>query len=174
MSHYRRASMAGGAYFFTVVLAQRGSGLLVREVDRLRSVYRRVWQARPFETVAICILPDHLHAIWQLPIDDGDYAARWSLIKSGFSRGLPQAAARSASKVAHRDKGIWQRRYWEHQIRDDDDMRRHVDYIHGNPLKHGLVAQLKDWPYSSFHAWVRDGRLPPDWAGKAERGGFGE
>lgn len=174
MSHYRRARTAGGMYFFTVVLAQRGSDLLVREVELLREAYRRVRQTRPFETVAICVLPDHLHAIWHLPLDDADYATRWSLIKSGFSRGLPLMGSRSASKVAHRDKGIWQRRYWEHQIRDEGDMQRHVDYIHGNPLKHGLVARVKDWPYSSFHRWVREGRLPIDWAGEAEPGLFGE
>ena len=119
----------------------------------------------PFQTLAICILPDHLHAIWRLPEGDTDYPPRWSLINSGFSRNLKPSEARSSSKLSRREKGIWQRRYWEHQIRDDPDMERHVDYIHANPLKHGLVSKLVDWPYSSFHRYVADGLLANNWAG---------
>ncbi len=175
MSRYRRANIAGGTFFFTLTLADRSSDLLVRNIDRLRAVYRSVQERRLFETIAICILPDHLHAIWSLPPGDADFAMRWSLIKSGFSRGLP-AASRSRSKTAKREKGIWQRRYWEHVIRDDADLARHVDYIHFNPVKHGLVPRVCDWPHSSFHQFVKRGALPVDWGGdiRALAGSFGE
>jgi putative transposase len=162
-------------FFFTVVLADRSSTLLVDQVDRLRQIYRTVLQRRPFETVAICILPDHLHAVWELPEHDVDFSARWNLIKSGFSRGL-QAGSRSTSKLRKREKGIWQRRYWEHAIRDDADLQRHVDYIHFNPVKHGLVKQARDWSHSSFHRYVEQGVLPADWGGNMRDvvGQFGE
>jgi putative transposase len=164
MPNYRRAKVAGGTFFFTVALADRSSDLLVREVDRLRRTYSQVKRQRPFETVAICIMPDHLHAIWSLPEGDVDFARRWNLIKSGFSRGLP-AAVRSASQVYKREKGIWQRRYWEHAIRDETDLTRHIDYIHFNPIKHGLVSRVRDWPHSSFHRYVERGDMPADWGG---------
>ena len=151
-------------FFFTVVLADRSSTLLVDHVDRLRRIYRAVQQRRPFETVAICILPDHLHALWSLPEDDADFSSRWNLIKGGFSRGL-RAGLPSMSKLKKREKGIWQRRYWEHAIRDDADLERHVDYIHFNPVKHGLVPQVRDWPLSSFRRYVEQGTLPADWGG---------
>lgn len=111
MPNYRRAKVTDGTFFFTVTLADRTSDLLVKEIDRLRPIYADVAKQCPFETIAICILPDHLHAIWSLPSNDTDFARRWNLIKGGFSRGLP-AASRSLSKVAKREKGIWQRRYW--------------------------------------------------------------
>jgi REP-associated tyrosine transposase len=176
MSRYRRLKIEGGAFFYTLTLAERGSDLLVRHVERLRRAYAEAEKRRPFETLAICILPDHIHALWQLPEGDTDYAARWSLIKSGFSRGLPAAKTRSASKIAKREKGIWQRRYWEHAIRDDADFERHVNYIHYNPVKHGLVTRVADWPYSSFHRYVAQGILPADWAGDSSElsGRFGE
>ena len=126
-------------FLFTLALAQRGSNLLVQHIERLRRVYAAVENRRPFETVAICILPDHIHALWQLPDGDADYALRWSLFKSGFSRGLPPRR-RSISKIVKREKGIWQRRYWEHASRNDADFERHVDYTHCNPVKHGLVS----------------------------------
>lgn len=173
MPQYRRAK--GNTFFFTVVLADRSSTLLVDQIDRLRSIYRSVVERRPFETVAICILPDHLHAIWALPENDLDFPSRWNLIKGGFSRGL-EAAERSSSKLRKREKGIWQRRYWEHSIRDDSDIERHVDYIHFNPVKHGLVARACDWPHSSFHRYVHKGILPADWGGDMRdiAGHFGE
>ena len=173
MSRYRRAQ--GNTFFFTVVLADRSSRLLVDEVDRLRRIYRNVRQRRPFETVAICILPDHLHVIWTLPDGDLDFSSRWNLIKGGFSRGL-DAAPPSMSKLKKREKGIWQRRYWEHAIRDDADLERHVDYIHFNPVKHGLVPRVRDWPSSSFHRYVEKGTLPLDWGGDVQEipGQFGE
>ncbi len=164
MPNCRRAIIEGGTYFFTVTLADRTSDLLVKEVDRLRDIYRLVQKRRPFETIAICVLPDHLHAIWSLPPEDSDFATRWSLIKGGFSRGLPPAM-RSSSKLLKREKGIWQRRYWEHVIRDEADFARHVEYIHFNPVKHGLVSRVSDWPHSSFHRFVERGVLPGDWGG---------
>jgi putative transposase len=135
-----------------------------------------VQERLPFETVAICILPNHLHALWHLPQGDADFASRWSLFKSDFSRGIPAAGARSASKLKKREKGIWQRRYWEHAIRDDRDLERHVDYIHYNPVKHGLVSRVVDWPHSSFHRYVEKSLLPVDWGGDAMQlsGEFGE
>ena len=176
MSRYRRAKVEGGTFFFTVTLADRSDDALVRYVDRLRSVYQSVQQRRPFQSIAICILPDHLHAIWSLPSDDADFSMRWNLIKSGFSRGLPAASRRSSSKVVRREKGIWQRRYWEHVIRDEADLARHVDYIHFNPVRHGLVSRVRDWPHSSFHQHVKRGLLPDDWGGDVGeiKGMFGE
>ncbi len=176
MSRYRRARIKGGTFFFTVTLADRSGDLLVRHVDLLRRAYRSAQQHRPFETIAICVLPDHLHAVWSLPDGDADFPLRWNLIKGGFSRSLPAAASRSASKIAKREKGIWQRRYWEHAVRDEADLARHVDYIHFNPVKHGLVSRVYDWPHSSFHNYVTRGELPPDWGGDMReiKGSFGE
>jgi putative transposase len=176
MPWYRRARIKGGTYFFTVTLADRPSRLLVERIDFLRRAYGNVQQRIPFESVAICILPDHLHAVWALPDGDADFSLRWNLIKGGFSRGIPSAPRRSASKLAKREKGIWQRRYWEHVIRDDADLARHIDYIHFNPVKHGLVSRVADWPYSSFHQYVARGELPADWGGDVREiaGTFGE
>jgi putative transposase len=139
-------------------------------------MYKSVQERNPFETIAICVLPDHLHALWALPEGDSNFAMRWSLLKSGFSRGLTVEMPRSASKVARRERGIWQRRYWEHAIRDDRDLERHVDYIHFNPVKHGYVTKVTDWPHSSFHRFVSRGILPEDWGGNMRHleGGFGE
>jgi len=175
MPDYRRARFDGGVYFFTVVLADRSSALLFSEIDRLRRAYRMVQDRHPFETIAICVLPDHIHAVWALPPGDTDFPARWSLVKSGFSRGL-DARPRSPSKIAKREKGIWQRRYWEHAIRDDADLERHVDYVHFNPVKHGYVSRVVDWPHSSFHRYVGEGILPSDWGGDMDdvRRSFGE
>ena len=166
MSRYRRILVPGATYFFTVALADRNSRVLVDEIDRLREAYGGVHRELPFTTIAICVLPDHIHALWRLPEGDADYSGRWSRIKSGFSRGLPPAE-RSASKELRREKGIWQRRFWEHQIRDEVDLERHVDYIHYNPVKHGLVSRVTDWPYSSFRRYVAAGWLDADWAGVA-------
>jgi len=176
MPRYLRLKIDGGIFFFTVTLADRSSDLLVRQVDRLRRFYMLTQKRHPFETVAICILPDHLHAVWALPPEDCDYSLRWSVLKAGFSRGLKEAASRTASKIAKRERGLWQRRYWEHTIRDDADLERHVDYVHFNPVKHGYVSQVRDWPFSSFHRYVERGILPADWGGdtRAFPGEFGE
>lgn len=176
MSRYRRPRIDGGMFFFTVALADRSGDLLVQHIEHLRQVYRAVGARLPFDTNAICILPDHLHALWTLPSGDADFGTRWSQIKSGFSRALPPAQLRSRSQVRRRETGIWQRRFWEHAIRDDTDFERHVDYIHFNPVKHGYVTRVCDWPHSSFHRYVKDGLLPADWGGDLGeiQGRFGE
>jgi putative transposase len=176
MSRYRRAHIKGGLFFFTVALADRSGDLLVRHIDRLRRIYKTIGARYPFETIAICVLPDHLHCIWELPAGDSDFSLRWSLIKGSFSRGLTLDAPRTKSKIAKRERGIWQRRYWEHAIRDDADLARHVDYIHFNPVKHGLVTRVCDWEFSSFHQYVRQDLLPVDWGGDLSNlaGEFGE
>lgn len=171
MSRYRRSRTPGAMYFFTVVLADRRAATLTEHIVWLRAAYAAARARRPFRTVAICVLPDHLHALWQLPPDDADFPVRWSDIKRGFSRMLPASLARSASKRGKREKGIWQRRDWEHEIRDATDLQRHVDYIHYNPVRHGLVERVADWPHSSFHRYVARGDLPLDWAGWAGRAG---
>jgi putative transposase len=175
MPQYVRTKIKGSLFFFTVVLADRSSRLLIDEIDRLRLIYQTIQQRRPFETIAICVLPDHIHAVWALPDGDTNFSTRWSHIKSGFSRGL-NPMPRSASKVGKREKGIWQRRYWEHAIRDDTDLERHVDYIHFNPVKHGHVTRVVDWPHSSFHRYVERGLWAADWGGdmKVIPGRFGE
>ncbi|MBL8527362.1 MAG: transposase [Burkholderiales bacterium] len=141
---YRRANVAGASYFFTVA-ADRRSNLLVKHVDALREALRQVKRTHPLRIDAM-VLPDHLHALWTLPSHDADFATRWMLIKAGFSRRLPATEARTPSRLAKRERGIWQRRYWEHLIRDERDFARHVDYIHFNPVKHGLVARAGEWP----------------------------
>ena len=177
MSGYRRSLAGGGTFFFTVNLANRKSALLIDEIDRLRRAFELVRTRHPFRMVAFCVLPEHMHTVWQLPQDDVQYGLRLGMIKRAFSSGLPSAAGRSASKIAKREKGLWQRRFWEHQIRDETDLQRHVDYIHFNPVKHGLVKQVRDWPHSSFHVHVERGMLRQDWAGGGGAGdtsGFGE
>lgn len=175
MSKYRRQKTAGGTFFFTLALADRSSTLLLDEMPLFKQAYRSVWVKRPFKTVAICVLPDHLHAVWTLPQNDDDYATRWRLIKNQFARGCPPIPLR-ASLAQKGEKGIWQRRYWEHCIRDERDLNQHIDYIHYNPVKHGHVVQVRDWPYSSFHRYVARGILPIDWGGGGDEDGrlFGE
>jgi putative transposase len=158
---YRRATVAGGTYFFTVNLAERKRTLLVDHVDILRGVIRKVKAKHPFDIDAMVILPDHLHAIWTMPEKDRDYPTRWMLIKAGFSRCLPKVERRSPSRMKKGERGIWQRRYWEHLIRDDRDYEKHVDYIHYNPVKHGNVKRASDWPHSSIHRYIASDLLPP-------------
>jgi len=174
---YRRADVAGGTYFFTVNLAERRRTLLADHVDVLRKVMKDVKMAHPYHVDAMVVLPDHLHALWTLPAGDRDYPTRWMLIKAGFSREIPNGERRSDSRQTKGERGIWQRRYWEHLIRDDRDFERHVDYIHYNPVKHGYVQRVADWPHSSFHRCVRLGMVPADWGGEAKFDGvatFGE
>jgi putative transposase len=176
MAHYRRNFLPGGSYFFTVNLADRRRVLLTDHVDVLRAAFRQVRARHPFTIEAAVILPDHLHAIWTLPDGDADFATRWRLIKSGFSHRLPGGERVSASRAAKGERGIWQRRYWEHMLRDEDDFARHLDYIHFNPVKYGHAARVRDWPYSSFPHWVRLGAYPVDLAGTVgdETDRFGE
>ncbi|MDP1646279.1 MAG: transposase [Thiobacillus sp.] len=159
---YRRAQIPGGTYFFTVALAERKSTLLIEQADRLREVIRIVKLHHPFEIVAMVVLPDHLHAIWQLPLGDADYPTRWSLIKAGFSRGIPKGERIRPSRAAKRERGIWQRRYWEHLICDERDLQTHVDYIHHNPEKYGYMAQASTWPHSGIHRYIRMGWMKED------------
>ena len=176
MTAYRRDKTAGASYFFTVNLLDRKSGLLTKHIDVLRDAHQKVMKSHPFCLEAMVVLPDHLHAIWTLPPSDDDYSMRWRLFKSHFSRSLSiQPSERiSDSRQSKGERGIWQRRYWEHLIRDADDFNRHVDYIHFNPVKHGHVTLVKDWPYSTFHRFVRDDALPLDWGGCMNEGDFGE
>lgn len=165
MRTYQRARIPGASYFFTVNLAERKSNdLLVRHIDALRNAFRHTRRAHPFALDAVCILPDHLHCLWRLPDGDDDFPMRWRLIKAGFSRSLPAGERLSRSCRKKAERGIWQRRYWEHVIRDDEDYRRHMDYIHYNPVKHGYVKRAIDWPYSSLPRMVTAGRYPKNWA----------
>lgn len=147
---YRRAKTNGATYFFTVNLADRKNTLLVDKIDVLRTVLNKVKKDHPFRIDALVVLPDHIHAIWTLPKNDNNYSMRWSLIKSGFSRQLPNIENINESRITKGERGIWQRRYWEHLIRDDYDLEMHVNYIHHNPVKHGYVNRSADWPYSSI------------------------
>ena len=146
------------------------------QINLLRAAFRYVRARHPFTVDAIVVLPDHLHAIFSLPEGDADYALRLRLIKTLFSRDLPRGERRSASRIAKAEREIWQRRYWEHTLRDDQDYARHVDYIHFNPVKRGHVERVRDWPYSSFHRFVRVGYYPADWTDTAQDPGglFGE
>ncbi|KTT26539.1 transposase [Pseudomonas oryzihabitans] len=166
--HYRRSRAAGGIFFFTVNLNDRSSTLLVDHIGPLRGAIRQVKARHPFDILAMVVLPDHLHALWRLPEDDRDYPLRWNLIKADFSRQLPPLETVNLSRRLKRERGVWQRRYWEHQIRDEQDLQRHLDYIHCNPVKHGHARSAVEWPYSSIHRYVRAGVLPADWAGQGD------
>jgi len=170
MSHYRRAHTAGATYFFTVVTYQRQPILCdVAVRHALRAAISSVRAAWPFSIDAWVLLPDHLHCIWTLPPGDADYATRWSMIKRQVSvmcRGTYQRTELlTASKRKHRESTLWQRRYWEHQIRGEADFMRHVDYIHYNPVKHGQCERAAEWPYSTFHRYVACGIYPLEWGG---------
>lgn len=167
MPDYRRAKVPGGTWFFTVAIAERRQSLLTDHIDDLRHAFRVARAARPFVMDAVVVLPDHLHCLWTLPCGDADFPVRWAHIKQAFSRRIPWGERRSASRIAKRERGLWQRRYWEHLISDHDDLKHHFDYIHYNPVKHGHVATVADWPYSSFHRHVGLGVYPLDWAGCA-------
>lgn len=156
---YRRANTPGATYFFTLNAADRSGQLLTDHIDALRDSFRAVRSSRPFVLNAICVLPDHLHLLMTLPPDDADFSMRVMLIKQGFSRRVPLGERISASRASKGERGLWQRRYWEHLIRDDADFERHVDYIHFNPVKHGWAERAADWPHSSIHRWIREGAI---------------
>ncbi|MBA7674954.1 REP-associated tyrosine transposase [subsurface metagenome] len=162
MPNYRRAKFEGGYYFFTVVTYQRRK-LFTAEFARecLRQAIDKTRSERPFEVVAFCLLPEHLHCIWKLPENDADFSMRWASIKGLLSREYRRRMDRqgriSPSRERKGEVTIWQRRFWEHQIRDEDDLQRHVDYIHYNPIKHGLVKDAQDWPWSTYHRYVMQG-----------------
>lgn len=165
MSDYLRVWIPGGTYFFTVNLAERHQqSLLVDRIDLLRRAFREVKASHPFEIQAMVVLPEHLHCLWRLPPGENRFDERWRLIKTAFSRALNVDERISVNRQRRGERGIWQRRYWEHVIRDDEDWRRHLDYIHYNPVKHGYVQRVCDWPHSSFHRFVKQGLYPLDWA----------
>ena len=169
MPDYRRAWHPGGTYFFTVNLLQRqGNDLLTRHIEVLRAVTKSVQQRHPFRIHGWVVLPEHLHCVIELPPDDADFAVRWRLIKMGFSKALPRTERLSAVRIRRGERGIWQRRYWEHLIRDERDYQAHMDYVHINPVKHGLVVCVAEWPYSTFHRMVAHGIYPANWAGGSE------
>jgi putative transposase len=172
---YRRNIVAGGTFFFTVTLADRRSSVLVEQIELLRRAFAVARGERPFTIDAIVVLPDHLHAILTLPLGDADYSSRWRRIKGQFSNALIDLYG-SLARHPNGELALWQRRFWEHTIRDEQDLEHHVDYIHYNPVKHGFVSRVRDWPHSSFHRYVNDGTLPEDWAGDAVGVGrrFGE
>jgi putative transposase len=169
MPDYRRAWHPGGTYFFTVNLLQRhGNGLLTRHIEVLREVVTSVRRQYPFRIHGWVVLPEHMHCVIELPQHDADFATRWRLIKMAFSKAIPRAERLSEVRARRGERGIWQRRYWEHLIRNEADFQAHMDYVHINPVKHGLVKQVADWPYSTFHRLVEQGVYPADWAGGSE------
>lgn len=176
MATFRRALVPGGTYFFTVVSHQRRPLLTGPPVlAALRQAMQTVQRRYPFEQDAVVLMPDHLHAIWTLPPEDHVYSRRWALIKRLTSQAVRDVLPeRSAGRRA--ELGLWQRRFWEHLIRDEADYQQHLHYLHFNPVKHGHVARVVDWPHSSFHRWLRAGVYEADW-GVAEcldGAGFGE
>ena len=164
MPDYRRRRVPGGCYFFTLNLLDRRSSLLTDHIDALRDAIAHVRAAHPFHIDAMSVMPDHLHAVITLPVGDADFSTRWSLVKARFSRSIPAGESISRSRDRKRERGIWQRRFWEHAIADDDDYIHHIDYTHYNPVKHGHVTRPIDWPYSTFHQYVAQGILDPHWA----------
>ena len=166
---YRRAWHEGGTYFFTLNLLQRrNNDLLVRHIDDLRSVVKKVKNKHAFIIHGWVVLPEHLHCVIELPSNDADFATRLRLIKSGFSKSVPKTEFLSDVRIKRGERGIWQRRYWEHLIKNEADYQAHMDYVHINPVKHGLAKQVKDWPFSTFAYWVKQGVYPIDWAGGLE------
>ncbi len=175
MPNYIRPGIKGGRWFFTVNLMDRQSSLLIEEITILREAIAKTKRRFPFRIDAIVVLPDHLHAVWTLPEDDTDFSVRWRLIKTHFSKAAPRSDKPTQSRIRRGERGIWQRRFWEHAIRDESDYRHHLEYCYINPVKHGYVKRVEDWPYSSFHRDVRAGLFPEDWAGDFdENGDFGE
>jgi putative transposase len=161
--HYRRSFVPGGTFFFTVTLYNRKSCLLVERIELLKEAVHSVKNQYPFQMKAYVVLPEHLHMIWELPNGDSNYSLRWKKIKALFSKSINRSGF-ELPKTKHNEYRLWQRRFWEHAIKDMSDFENHVNYIHYNPIKHGLVNELHDWPYSSFHHYVQSGRLCEHWA----------
>jgi len=162
MPNYRRAVVPGGSYFFTVNLLDRTSRLLVEHIDSLRTAVIETRKVFPFVIDAMVVLPDHIHAVWTLPEGDADYSVRWRWIKIRFSRSMPVTEPLDTVRKRRGERGIWQRRYWEHHIRDERDMKNHIDYCWFNPVRHGHVDRVEDWPYSTFHRDNSDTPKPGD------------
>jgi putative transposase len=168
MRHYIRNYVPGGTFFFTVVTYQRRRMLtdaLARST--LRSALRQVRARWPFDIIAIVLVPDHLHTVWSMPEGEADYSLRMQKVKETFTKQFlasgGTAAIPSASEAFHGQRGIWQPRFWEHTVRDEGDLKRCVDYVHWNPVKHGLIRRVMDYPWSSFHRYVRLGEYAGDW-----------
>ena len=174
MPNYIRPKIAGSTIFFTLTLAHRGDDLLMHKVGQLRDSVRKVKNARPFDILAFVVLPDHLHTIWQLPAGDCDFSNRWRLIKREFTVALGQTRPRSVSKLKKGEAGLWQRRFWDHHIRNEADLAAHLRYCWYNPVKHGLVKKPLDWPLSSLHRDVARGMAEPEWTDTSHTGTFGE
>jgi len=172
MPNYRRAYAPGACYSFTVVTAHRRPILVPSNIELLRGIVARVQVSLPFQIDGWVVLPDHMHAIWRLPEHDFGYSKRWGRIKAAFSKESRLSTCNAIGDYAH----VWQPRFWEHLIRDESDWRRQMDYLHFNPVKHGLVGQVREWPFSSFHRLVRQGFYDRDWglASKESDSGFGE
>ncbi|HBN76191.1 MAG TPA: transposase [Planctomycetaceae bacterium] len=164
---YRR-SKVGRTYFFTIVTHQRRP-ILTTQLGRscLRTAIKSIQKGHPFDIAAIVLLPDHIHTIWTLPIIDSDYSTRIRLVKSKFTKlwlsSHGQEGITSTSRESKNEKAIWQRRFYEHTCRDELDMKRCVDYLHVNPVKHRLVEKVKEWPWSTFHRYVKLGEYSMDW-----------
>lgn len=173
---YHRAYVPGGTFFFTLVTYKRHPIFTApHAIETLRNAFRYTMLRNPFIIVASVILPDHMHFIWTLPPENSDYSIRWRLIKSHFTRHWcpKDSISENVSRAGKGEKDVWQRRFWEHQMRDELDLIRHVEYIHYNPVKHGLVSSPGEWEYSSFKKFVREGQYPLDW-GKSDNFWAGE
>ncbi len=165
MSNYHRNRVAGGTYFFAVNLLERNKTLLVDHIDKLRRAIAKTRIHKPFHIDGWVILPDHMHCMWTLPKDDDDYSGRWRVIKTTFSKSIPKTEYQSKTRIGRNERGIWQRRFWEHTIRNEIDYQNHMDYLHFNPVKHGLVKNVQEWEYSTFHHLVKKGVYPENWGG---------
>ena len=168
---YRRLYTPGGTYFFTVVTYQRRNIFFdPQHITLLLDSFKYVQKQHPFTLTAWVVLPNHIHCIWTLPENDSDFSTRWRLIKSTFTRKYPDNLQENipASRTHKGEQAIWQRRFWEHQIRDEKDFKQHLDYIHYNPVKHGLVSSPIDWPHTSFHQYVEHEIYPPGWGAESE------
>ncbi|MCP3408963.1 transposase [Bradyrhizobium sp. CCGB01] len=175
MPNYRRAFVPGGCWFFTVNLLDRKQRLLVEHIAALRAAVAETRRDYPLTIDAFVVLPNHLLAVWTLPDGDADFSVRWRLIKTRFAKTLPKTEPLTAVQIAGHERGVWQNRFWEHLIRDETDYARHVEYCYINPVKHGYVSRVLDWPHSSFHRDVQAGLFPGDWAGDSSADGeFGE
>ena len=179
MSDYRRYYVPGGTYFFTCVTHERAP-ILTGELARrcLREAIHKVQNDHPFEIVAVVLLPDHWHTVWTLPRGDDRYPLRWMRIKEEFTEAwLAEGGAerpQSESRAKHRQRGVWQRRYWEHTVHDEDDLKRCVNYVHWNPRKHNVAARVRYWEWSSFHRFVREGEYDLDWGSTDPTPGWNE
>jgi putative transposase len=159
---YRRNRVTGGIYFFTLTLADRSARTLVEQIDALRWSLQKTKTERPFDIVAMVVLPDHLHAVWRLPEGDDRYSTRLQVFKYRFTQAL-KARGACIPRRSGGEPAVWARRFWEHTIRDDDDLRAHIEYVHYNPVKHGVTDRVSAWPYSTFHRDVAMGKVHRDW-----------